>query len=105
MLYWCSGFEDPTYDINNIHLNPEFGELVIGISTDDNLEATATNSKRLAHLSVICKAFADNGLETVSEDDPNQIIGVAINYTPTIIEHPKEILGIAIDYSGAISLT
>ena len=55
VLYWCSGFDDPNYDISNIsihQLDPEFGELVIGISTDDNLEARPPNSRSLAHLAV-----------------------------------------------------
>ena len=104
LLYWCSGFEDPSYSMENweLHQNdPEFGQLVIGLSTDNNLEGRAPNSRSLTHLSVITKAFAEHGLTTVLGDDPNQIIGVAIQCTPQTVEKPTDVLGIALDYVGA----
>ena len=58
ILYWCSGFEDPHYNLDNWEVHqqdPEFGQLVIGLSTDDNLEGRAPNSRSLAHLAVIRK--------------------------------------------------
>ena len=70
--------------------NPEFGELVIGLSTDDNLEGRANDIRSLAHLSAIWKEFADHGLTTVSRDDPDQIIGVIIQYKPQTAENQAE---------------
>ena len=106
LLYWCSGFEDPTYNMENWdshQQDPKFGELVIGLSTDDNLEGRANNSRSLAHLAVIRKEFADHGLSTVFGfgDDSDQIIEVAIQYKPQTAEKPNGVLGVAVDYSDS----
>ena len=74
LLYWRGPpTDDPT----------EQGEVAIGISTDDNLEIVKPNQASRNHLQVIRQAYADNEIESVAEDNPDQIIGIAIAYGPT----------------------
>ena len=56
------------------------GELLIGISTDDNFETVKPNKASRDHAQVIRKAYAEHGIASVVEDCPNQIIGIAITY-------------------------
>jgi hypothetical protein len=76
LLYWRG---PPTID------PAEQGELQIGVTTDDNLETYPKNKASRDHLFIIRKAYADHGITLVSENQPNQIIGVAISYTDTSI--------------------
>ena len=61
------------------------GKVTIGISTDDNLECITQNKASRDHLLIIWQAYADHGIEYIVTNLPDQIIGIAISYTPTSI--------------------
>ena len=72
----------------------ERGKVTIGISTDDNLECIAQNKASRDQLLLIRQAYADHGIEYIVTNPPDQIIGIAITYTPTYITltQPTQIL-------------
>jgi hypothetical protein len=72
LLYWRG---PPTFDPG------QQGEVMLGISTDDNLETHPDNAASRAHLEVIRQAYADHGIETVVKDYPDQLLGQAITYS------------------------
>ena len=67
----------PTFDPK------ETGKVTIGISTDDNLECISQNKANRDHLLIIRQANVDRGIEYIIINLLDQIIGIAITYTPT----------------------
>ena len=72
ILYWSSSSTTSKPD--------DSGELLLGISTDDNLETIKPNAVRRDHLQVITNSYAEHGIESAAENNPNQIIGIALQF-------------------------